>query len=48
MLGTVAWLHVLVRKHRELGLACLAQSVNVVSTGAQATLVAAVARMSNG
>jgi alpha-N-arabinofuranosidase len=31
MLGFVAWLNVLVRKHDDLGLACLAQSVNVVS-----------------
>jgi hypothetical protein len=30
MLGFVAWLNVLVRKHDDLGLACLAQSVNVV------------------
>jgi len=33
MLGFVAWLNVLVRKHDDLGLACLAQSVNVVSLG---------------
>jgi alpha-L-arabinofuranosidase len=31
MLGFAAWLNVLVRKHSDLGLACLAQSVNVVS-----------------
>lgn len=31
MLGFIAWLNVLVRKHQDLGLACLAQSVNVVS-----------------
>ena len=31
MLGFVAWLNVLVRKHQDLGLACLAQTVNVVS-----------------
>ena len=31
MLGFVAWLHVLVRNHDSLGLACLAQTVNVVS-----------------
>lgn len=30
-LGFVAWLNLLVRQHRDLGLACLAQSVNVVS-----------------
>ena len=34
MLGFCAWLNVLVRKHKDLGMACLAQSVNVVS-GAQ-------------
>ncbi|CAO1633744.1 unnamed protein product [Jaminaea pallidilutea] len=31
MLGVAAWLHVLVRKHREVGMACIAQSVNVIS-----------------
>lgn len=31
MLGFVAWLHILVRKHKEVAIACLAQSVNVVS-----------------
>lgn len=30
LLGFVAWLSVLVRKHKDLGLACLAQTVNVV------------------
>jgi len=30
-LGFVAWLNLLVRQHRDLGLACLAQSVNVLS-----------------
>lgn len=30
MLGFVAWLHVLVRKHKEVAIACLAQTVNVV------------------
>lgn len=30
MLGFCAWLNVLVRKHKDIGLACLAQSVNVV------------------
>lgn len=32
MLGFVAWLNLLVRNHDSLGLACLAQSVNVVSS----------------
>lgn len=32
LLGFVAWLSVLVRKHKDLGLACLAQTVNVVRT----------------
>lgn len=31
MLGVVAWLNVLVRKHHEVGMACIAQSVNVIS-----------------
>lgn len=31
MLGFVAWLNILVRKHKEVAIACLAQSVNVVS-----------------
>jgi alpha-N-arabinofuranosidase len=31
MLGFVAWLNLLVRNHDDLGLACLAQTVNVVS-----------------
>lgn len=31
MLAFVAWLNLLVRKHNDIGLACLAQSVNVVS-----------------
>ena len=31
MLGFVAWLNLLVRNHQDLGLACLAQTVNVVS-----------------
>ncbi|WVQ82791.1 hypothetical protein IAT38_004923 [Cryptococcus sp. DSM 104549] len=31
MLGFCAWLNVLVRKHKDIGLACLAQSVNVIS-----------------
>jgi alpha-N-arabinofuranosidase len=30
MLGFVAWLNLLVRNHDSLGLACLAQTVNVV------------------
>lgn len=37
MLGFVAWLNVLVRKHDDLGLACLAQSVNVVSISTRET-----------
>lgn len=32
MLGFVGWLHVFVRKHKEVGLANLAQAVNVVSS----------------
>ncbi|KAK8850310.1 hypothetical protein IAR55_004227 [Kwoniella newhampshirensis] len=31
MLGFCAWLNVLVRKHKDIGIACLAQSVNVIS-----------------
>lgn len=31
MLGVVAWLNVLVRKSKEVGIACIAQSVNVIS-----------------
>lgn len=31
MLGFCAWLHILVRKHKEVAIACMAQSVNVVS-----------------
>ncbi|KAK4687585.1 alpha-L-arabinofuranosidase, partial [Tremellales sp. Uapishka_1] len=31
MLGFCAWLNVLVRRHRDIGIACLAQSVNVIS-----------------
>lgn len=31
MLGVVAWLNVLVRKHKDIGMACIAQSVNVIS-----------------
>lgn len=31
MLGFVAWLNLLLRNHDDLGLACLAQTVNVVS-----------------
>jgi alpha-L-arabinofuranosidase len=31
MMGFVAWLHVLVRRSKEVALACLAQAVNVVS-----------------
>lgn len=31
MLGFVAWLTLLVRQHKDVGLACLAQSVNVIS-----------------
>jgi alpha-N-arabinofuranosidase len=31
LLGFCAWLNVLVRKHKDIGIACLAQSVNVVS-----------------
>jgi alpha-N-arabinofuranosidase len=31
MLGVCAWLNLLVRKHSEVGVACIAQSVNVVS-----------------
>ncbi|CAO1636537.1 unnamed protein product [Parajaminaea phylloscopi] len=31
MLGVVAWLNVLVRKHKDVGMACIAQSVNVIS-----------------
>lgn len=30
MLGFCGWLHVLVRGHKDVGLACLAQTVNVV------------------
>ncbi len=30
MLGFCGWLHVLVRKHKDVGIACLAQTVNVV------------------
>jgi alpha-N-arabinofuranosidase len=30
-LGVCAWLNVLVRKHEQVGIACIAQSVNVVS-----------------
>lgn len=30
MLGFVAWLHVLVRQSKDVAIACLAQSVNVV------------------
>jgi len=30
MLATCAWLNLLVRQHKDVGLACLAQSVNVV------------------
>jgi alpha-N-arabinofuranosidase len=32
MLGFVAWLNLLMRNHDDLGLACLAQTVNVVSS----------------
>jgi hypothetical protein len=32
MLGVCAWLNLLVRKHKDVGIACIAQSVNVVST----------------
>lgn len=31
MLGVCAWLNLLVRKHKDVGMACIAQSVNVVS-----------------
>jgi len=31
MLAMSAWLNLLVRKHKDIGIACLAQSVNVVS-----------------
>lgn len=31
MLGVVAWLHVLLKKHRDIGMANIAQSVNVIS-----------------
>jgi alpha-N-arabinofuranosidase len=31
MLGVCAWLNLLVRKHKDVGIACIAQSVNVVS-----------------
>lgn len=31
MLGVCAWLNVLVRKSKDVGIACIAQSVNVVS-----------------
>ncbi|TYJ51988.1 hypothetical protein B9479_007413 [Cryptococcus floricola] len=31
MLAFCAWLNVLVRKHKDIGIACLAQSVNVIS-----------------
>jgi alpha-N-arabinofuranosidase len=31
MLGVCAWLNILVRKSKEIGLACIAQSVNVIS-----------------
>lgn len=30
-LGVAAWLHVFIRKHKEVAVACIAQSVNVVS-----------------
>jgi alpha-N-arabinofuranosidase len=32
MLGFCGWLHALVRKHKDLGMACLAQTVNVVGS----------------
>ena len=35
MLGVAAWLNTLVRKSKEVGIACIAQSVNVVSTGGE-------------
>lgn len=31
MLGVAAWLNILVRKSKEVGIACIAQSVNVIS-----------------
>lgn len=31
MLGFTAWLHVLVRQHKNIAIACLAQSVNVIA-----------------
>lgn len=31
MLGVAAWLAVFVRKHRDIGIACLAQTVNVIA-----------------
>lgn len=31
MLGVCAWLNILVRKSKDVGIACIAQSVNVVS-----------------
>lgn len=31
MLGLCAWMNILVRKSKEIGLACIAQSVNVIS-----------------
>ena len=31
MLGVVAWLNILVRKSKDVGIACIAQSVNVIS-----------------
>lgn len=34
MLGVCAWLNILVRKSKDVGIACIAQSVNVVSTRA--------------
>lgn len=31
MLGVAAWLNLLVRKHKDVGIACIAQSVNVIA-----------------
>jgi hypothetical protein len=37
MLGFASWQHELVRQHKSIELACLAQSVNVVSSPAPYT-----------
>lgn len=38
MLGFCAWLNVLLRKHKDVAIACLAQTVNVVRTPARGSL----------